>query len=42
MMRGNLFVEFVGNKWYKYLLVPESIFEQFLKSSSKGNSPFDV
>ena len=33
---GTLFVEFFGNGWYKYVHVPEKIFEQFLNAPSKG------
>ncbi len=33
---SRLFVEFVGGKWYKYVLVPETVFEQFIKAPSKG------
>ena len=33
---GTLFVEFVSSDWYKYIQVPESVFELFLKAPSKG------
>ncbi|MBR0289815.1 MAG: KTSC domain-containing protein [Selenomonadaceae bacterium] len=33
----SLFVEFVGGKWYKYVSVPETIFERLLAAPSKGN-----
>ena len=33
---GNLFIKFVGGKWYKYIGVPESLYEQLLSSPSKG------
>lgn len=33
---GTLFVEFVSSDWYKYIQVPKSVFELFLKDSSKG------
>ena len=33
---SRLFVEFVGGKWYKYVPVPETVFEQFIKAPSKG------
>ena len=33
---GTLFIEFISSGWYKYLQVPESVFERFLKDSSKG------
>ena len=33
---GKLFIEFISSGWYKYLQVPESVFERFLKDSSKG------
>ena len=34
--KGDLFIKFVSGKWYKYLNVPETVFEQLPKASSKG------
>ena len=34
--RNALFVQYVGGKWYKYVHVPETIFEQFVKAPSKS------
>ena len=33
---GNLFIKFVGGRWYKYIGVPESLYTQLLNSASKG------
>ena len=33
---SRLFVEFVVGKWYKYVPVTKTVFEQFIKAPSKG------